>query len=162
MFITALARWTLIAIQVLLDLISGGYHVVTQSFLYPDHGQSLSRWGLGREQVACIDYHIALESEKFIGNSNSSFSAMLLLERQRRAAWASYYNGGNVPLSAALPLYHLPWVFTYNSWSSKYDYLLKAAVRSGLSHGMLKPYCLFAGSDSAPVVAWLKVGTTPL
>ena len=149
-----------VAVQVLMDLISGGYHVVTDTFLSPEHiTSSSSRSQLGREQVACVDYYMALAADKFIGNSVSSFSAMIILERQRHDAWASYYNGGNVPLSEVLPLYQLPWVFTYNSWSSPYDYMLKAAVRSGLDHGhgRLKPYCLFAGSRKAPIIKWLEV-----
>lgn len=146
-------------LQVMQNLISGGYHVVTQTHLYPDKDELAFLGVLGREQVACLDYYIALEADKFIGNSVSTFSAMLLLERQRQDAWSSYYNDGNIPLSVMLPMYHLPWVFTYNSWSSKYDYMLKAAVRSGVHHGRLKPYCLFAGNDSAPIVAWLQVGS---
>ena len=139
------------------DLMAGGYHVVTRTNLFPKRSRPFLMEDFGREQLACVDYYIALESDKFIGNSVSSFSAMLLLERQRQEAWASYYNGGNVPLSVELPLFRLPWVFTYNSWSSKYDYMLKAAVRSGLEQGTLKPYCLFAGNSTAPIVAWLKV-----
>ena len=143
----------------MMDLVSGGYTIFTSTYLYSDHEQSLLGHGvLGRERMACVDYYLALKSDKFIGNSVSTFSALLLLERQRQEAWASYYNGGNVPLSASLPLYQLPWVFTYNSWSFQYDYMLKAAVRSGLHHGTLKPYCLFAGNGSAPIVGWLKVG----
>lgn len=153
------AQLTLSALQVMMDLVSGGYKIVTARYLYSDEEQSLfGHRVLGREQMACVDYYLALKSEKFIGNSVSTFSAMLLLERQRQEAWASYYNGGNIPLSAKMPLYHLPWVFTYNSWSFQYDYMLKAAVRSGLQHGTLKPYCLFAGDGSAPIVEWLKVG----
>ena len=147
-------------LQVMANLISGGYHVVTRSYLFPDHDRLLMEGEFSREQLACVDYYLALESSFFIGNSVSSFSAMLLLERQRQGTWASYYNGGNVPMSVALPLFHLPWVFTYNSWSAKYDYMLKAAVRSGLDQGMLKPYCLFAGDATAPIVAWLEVSST--
>ena len=139
------------------NLISGGYQIVTQAYLYPNKDEFALHGIYGREQVACVDYYIALEAEKFIGNSVSSFSAMLLLERQRQGAWHSYYNGGNVPLSMMMPLFHLPWVFTYNSWSPEYDYMLKAAVRSGRHHGRLKPYCLFAGDFSAPIVTWLQV-----
>lgn len=149
----------MVVFQVLQNLILAGYHIVRQADLYPNKDDFSLLGVFGRERMACVDYYIALEAEKFIGNSVSSFSALLLLERERQDAWSSYYNGGNVPMSEVLPLYHLPWVFTYNSWSSEYNYMLKAAVRSGLHHGRLKPYCLFAGDDSAPMFKWLKVGT---
>ena len=143
------------------NLVLGGYRIVTQTYLYPNMDDFSMIGVFGREQVACVDYYIALEADKFVGNSVSSFSAMLLLERQRQDTWNSYYNGGNIPLSAMLPLYHLPWVFTYNSWSTKYDHMLKAAVRSGLHHGRLKPYCLFAGDNAAPIFSWLQVTPVP-
>jgi hypothetical protein len=85
-----------------------------------------------RESAALIDYFLALKSEHFIGNSVSTFSGLQLIERHHRGRWASYYNGGNTPLTDFLPLDPLPWVFTYNSWSSRYDYMLKAAVVSGV------------------------------
>ena len=139
---------------------SSGYHVVMRPYLFSIYDRLVSQRKFTREQLACVDYYIALKSKQFIGNSVSSFSAMLLLERQRQGAWASHYNGGNIPMSLALPLYRLPWVFTYNSWSSKYNYMLKAAVRSALYHDTFKPYCLFAGNQAAPIVAWMKVGVS--
>ena len=141
-----------VMLQVMGRLVSDGYQVVTQQYLFPAHT-------LSREEAACVEYHIALASQKFVGNSVSSFSALLILERQRAAAWAAYYNGGNIPMSAAVPLYKLPWVFTFNSWSAKYDYMLKAAVRSAAAMGgkTLIPYCLFGGDDSSPIAVWLKV-----
>lgn len=68
-------------------------------------------------------------SLRFIGNSVSTFAALAMLERRHRGLWAAYYNGGNLPVAPYLPVHKLPWVFTYNSWSAKYDYMLKAAVR---------------------------------
>ncbi len=62
----------------------------------------------------------------------STFAALGLVERRHRGRWAAYYNGGNIPLASVMPpLHRLPWVFTYNSWSGHYDYMLKAAVRYG-------------------------------
>ncbi len=131
-------------------LIKGGYQVVTQRYLFPKHS-------LSREEAACVEYYLALGAGRFLGNSVSLFSAMLILERQNKGAWASYYNGGNIPMSAAVPLYKLPWVFTYNSWSAKYDYMLKAAVRSGLEADHLLPHCLFAGNRTSAIAKWLQV-----
>ena len=142
-------------LQVMLRLVSGGYQVVTQAYLFPNHG-------LSREEAACVEYYIALQSSKFIGNSVSSFTAILILERQKVGAWAAYYNGGNIPMSGAVPLYKLPWVFTYNSWSPSYDYMLKAAVRSGLEAESFVPYCLFSGEKEAPIAKWLQVSSHPV
>ena len=47
----------------------------------------------------------------FIGNSVSSFSASLVLERRRRNLWAASYNEGVIPLSRFVPGFQLPWVF---------------------------------------------------
>ena len=137
----------------MLRLVSGGYQVVTSAYLFP-------AMNLSREEAACVEFYIAMESERFLGNSVSSFSAMLILERQKQGGWSASYNGGNIPMSAAVPLYKLPWVFTYNSWSAKYDYMLKAAVRSGLAFDSFVPYCLFSGNMTSPIVSWLQVSTT--
>ncbi|PNH02132.1 hypothetical protein TSOC_011920 [Tetrabaena socialis] len=99
----------------------------------------------------------ATRKVRFIGNSVSTFSALALLERRHRGSPAAYYNGGNVPLAAVLPpLLRLPWVFTHNSWTPSYEYMLKGAVRSALAAGTLKPYCMFTGDPSAPIVAWME------
>ena len=42
---------------------------------------------LSREEKALVDYYIALNAERFMGNSVSSFSALLLLERQHLGRW---------------------------------------------------------------------------
>lgn len=38
-----------------------------------------------------VDYHLALRARQFIGNSVSSFSAMLILERRHSGRFAAYY-----------------------------------------------------------------------
>lgn len=139
-----------LVLQVMFSLVSGGYQVVTSAYLFPS-------MDLSREEAACVEFYIAMESDKFLGNSVSSFAAMLILERQKQGAWSASYNGGNIPMSAAVPLYKLPWVFTFNSFSSKYVYMLKAAVRSGLAFDTFVPYCLFSGNMTSPIVDWLQV-----
>lgn len=52
-----------------------------------------------------IDYYLSLNSQQFVGNSVSTFSAMLIMERWNAGRYASYYNGGNIPLEVFLPLY---------------------------------------------------------
>lgn len=49
----------------------------------------------------------------------------------------------------------LPWVFTYNDWSEKYDYMIKAAVRSANRFDTLAPYCLYSGNRTADIHQWL-------
>ena len=75
--------------------------------------------------AALLDYFLAMRADKFLGNSVSSFAAMLILERRHAGLWSSSYNGGNLPFEPFIPLFKLPWVFTYNSWSPKYDYMLE-------------------------------------
>eukprot|EP01023_Acetabularia_acetabulum_P010098 TRINITY_DN145_c0_g1_i2.p1 TRINITY_DN145_c0_g1~~TRINITY_DN145_c0_g1_i2.p1 ORF type:complete len:618 (+),score=69.88 TRINITY_DN145_c0_g1_i2:36-1856(+) len=67
-----------------------------------------------REVSAMINYFMALQAQQFIGNSVSSFSALMILERRGMQSWASYYNGGNIPMQAFVPLYQMPWVLVDN------------------------------------------------
>ncbi|GIL81751.1 hypothetical protein Vretimale_1367 [Volvox reticuliferus] len=104
-----------------------------------------------------LEYFLAMRAERFIGNSVSTFAALGLLERRRRGQWAAYYNGGNIPLASLMPgLHRLPWVFTYNSWSPDYEYMLRGAVRSALATHSFTPYCIFQGDASSPIAAWLR------
>ena len=52
-----------------------------------------------------IDYYLALGAHQFMGNSVSIFSALLIMERWHAGRFATYYNGGNIPLEAFMPLY---------------------------------------------------------
>ena len=45
-----------------------------------------------------------------------------------RDQWASYYNGGHMPLIDLMPLDQLVWVFTYSSDTPELDYLVHATV----------------------------------
>lgn len=83
------------------DLItlSSALQVFTQADILADLVQSLSR-----EQNALLDFHVALASEKFMGNSVSSFTALLIYERSHAGKWAGYYNGGNIPLDDFIPV----------------------------------------------------------
>jgi hypothetical protein len=85
----------------------------------------------------------------------STFSALLIMERRRVGLWSAYYNGGGVPLENFLPLYAMPWVFTYNDYSDTYNDLMQAAVTSAVRAGV-KPHCLYYGNLSAPVVKWME------
>eukprot|EP01026_Neomeris_dumetosa_P028301 TRINITY_DN2291_c0_g1_i11.p3 TRINITY_DN2291_c0_g1~~TRINITY_DN2291_c0_g1_i11.p3 ORF type:complete len:222 (-),score=9.13 TRINITY_DN2291_c0_g1_i11:618-1283(-) len=74
-----------------------------------------------------------MESQAFIGNSVSSFSAVLLLERQFSNKWSSYYNSGDIPMSSFLDFYKLPWVVYSNCESIETSdmQLLESAARMG-------------------------------
>lgn len=52
-----------------------------------------------------VNYYLALRSSQFVGNSVSVFSALTIMERWRRGAYAAYYNGGNIPLETVMPFY---------------------------------------------------------
>lgn len=109
---------------VLERLRAAGYHLVTSHEAFPDSAH------MHREQRALVEYFLGLAAHRFLGNSVSSFAALALVERRHLGRWAAYYNGGDIPMAQILPVVHkLPWVFTYNSWSGNYDYMLKAAVR---------------------------------
>lgn len=52
-----------------------------------------------------MGYSLALAAHQFAGNSVSVFSALLVLQRWRADRFATYYNGGNIPLEAHIPLF---------------------------------------------------------
>lgn len=51
----------------------------------------------------------------------------------------------------------MPWVFTYNDWSSgtEYDQMVKGAVTSAIEAARMKPHCMFSGSQSSEMYRWL-------
>lgn len=77
----------------------GNYNVVLGSELVQPGEQ------LTREENALVDYYLGLEAEKFIGNSVSTFTAFIILERQWLNRYSTHYNGGAIPLSIFFPLY---------------------------------------------------------
>ncbi|KAL4434825.1 hypothetical protein ABPG77_005352 [Micractinium sp. CCAP 211/92] len=60
---------------------------------------------LSREESALVDYYLGLQADKFIGNSVSTFTAFIILERQWLGRPAYHYNGGNIPLELFFPFY---------------------------------------------------------
>ncbi|GLC41858.1 hypothetical protein PLESTM_001258700 [Pleodorina starrii] len=131
-------------------LVDAGYRVITSNDVFPEAMKAEDR-----EIRALVEYYVGFGANRFIGNSVSTFAALALLERRHQKLWAAYYNGGNLPVAPYLPVHKLPWVFTYNSWSAKYDYMLKAAVRSAAHFNTLQPYCIFDGNTSSPIGRWL-------
>ncbi|GAB4815033.1 hypothetical protein N2152v2_002079 [Parachlorella kessleri] len=127
---------------------SAGYHIVERTDILPTVQ-------LPRELAALLEYYIALSAHKYIGNSVSTFSALAILEREHQGTWASYYNMGDIPLAAFLPLYRMPWVFTYNGASPRVNYMIKAAVVSA-REARLTPFCVYNGTTQDPMYVWLQ------
>jgi hypothetical protein len=111
---------------------------------------------LDREIRAMHAYYLGMDSAKYIGNSVSTFSALLLLERQNRNRWSTYYNMGGIPLMDMLPFFRMPWVFTYNGESPGFDYMAKSAVLSAIHVGQVIPHCLYMGDKGDEMYRWLK------
>eukprot|EP01023_Acetabularia_acetabulum_P069072 TRINITY_DN9919_c0_g1_i1.p1 TRINITY_DN9919_c0_g1~~TRINITY_DN9919_c0_g1_i1.p1 ORF type:complete len:481 (-),score=34.00 TRINITY_DN9919_c0_g1_i1:743-2185(-) len=88
-----------------------------------------------REISAMINYYMGLHANQFVGNSVSSFTSLLILERrsiqqklklsnifkqslnntiqlqqQQQYRWSSYYNEGNIPMQVFLPFFEMPWI----------------------------------------------------
>ncbi|KAF5835098.1 hypothetical protein DUNSADRAFT_7904 [Dunaliella salina] len=80
------------------------------------------------EVNALVEYHVAMAAHMFMGNAMHPFSALSIVHRRHRNQWASYYNGGHMPLVDLMPLDQLAWVFTYSSETPHLDYLVKAMV----------------------------------
>ncbi|PRW61424.1 Glycosyl transferase family 8 [Chlorella sorokiniana] len=133
------------------------------------HGYKLVVWGdvpgirgskalPTAESAALIQYYLALGAHQFAGNSVALADALLIMERWNAGRFATYYNGGNIPLEGSIPLFPMPWVFTYNDWSAgtEYDMMAKAAVMSAIQVARMKAFCMFVGSSSSPMFRWLQ------
>jgi hypothetical protein len=99
-------------------------------------------------QATALHYFFALKSRYFFGSSHSKFSSLVLVHRRALDLWATIFDEGVLtPLEVQL-LDPMVWVFTYNSWSSKYDYMLEAMVLSAASFGF-RTFCIYGGNHSA-------------
>eukprot|EP01026_Neomeris_dumetosa_P045397 TRINITY_DN3844_c0_g1_i11.p1 TRINITY_DN3844_c0_g1~~TRINITY_DN3844_c0_g1_i11.p1 ORF type:complete len:626 (-),score=26.44 TRINITY_DN3844_c0_g1_i11:480-2357(-) len=141
--------------KVLQSLEEAGYNFVTQTSITLGFKMPGNK-DLDSIQRRLIDYYIAQGSDKFIGNSISTFTASMILERRNKGLWSSYYNGGIIPLQKQIPLYDLPWVFAYNSWSNETDYLVYGLVRSAKDVGGLILHCFFLGDKNSSIYQWLS------
>jgi len=103
---------------------------------------------LGREVRASIDQYISMKyAEKFMGNSISTFSALIIRNRRLEGKWASQYNRGEIPLARFIPGYRLPWIFAVRGEDRAYDYMMHAALRSAKLSTTLIPYCMIHPSE---------------
>ena len=174
------ARTALMRVTELRGLHRAGFRLATKDTLMPE----LMGDEAEREHLAAIDYAVCAAADAFVGNSVSSFSAMLLLHRRHRLHSGSkqlaaevggvrddfHYNGGGIPLqdvlfedadddddAAVAHQARLMWVFTLNGaegHAPAYDEMAKVAVLSCLRHTTLIPVCVFWGEPCA-MTAWL-------
>ena len=52
-----------------------------------------------------MQYYLALGAYQYAGNSVALADALLIMERWHAGLYATYYNGGNIPLEAYIPLF---------------------------------------------------------
>ena len=52
-----------------------------------------------------VQHYLALDAHQFVGNSVAVSDALVIMERWRAGRYATYYNGGNIPLEAHMPLF---------------------------------------------------------
>ena len=110
-----------------------------------------------REMRAAIEYFVALRADKFVRNSVSTLSALVMLQRQKLNHWSAQYNRGPIPLSKFIPGYRMPWVFTVRGPSTEYTNLMKLAVTSALTHTSMIPHAVIHPAErSFERVQWLK------
>jgi GDP-fucose protein O-fucosyltransferase len=116
---------------------------------------------LNRELYAAIDYEVCNQADLFIGNSVSTFAALLLMSRERDRVMGRrpllrhfQYNGGGMPLTVPVPLdinyqpwtvLPLKWVFSYTSYQTGYDQMMQVAVVSARQRTRLMPVCIYYG-----------------
>jgi hypothetical protein len=150
-----------------LQKLASKFNVITKDMILGNiHGLLLER-----EKFAAIDFEVSRVADVFIGNSVSTFSAILLLSRERSRQMGTnphfkhfHYNAGDIPLLKFLPLdvpyrafesFPLKWIFVYNSNSDFSDDALKVAVQSAKMNTNLVPICLMYGKRS-PLVDWME------
>lgn len=130
-----------------------------------------------REFLAAVDFAVGERARIFIGNSVSTYSALMLMRRSEagvstgalcghKYAADFHYNGGNVPLSDVLfdtPLCSqrpFKWVFTLNAHATNdpdaiYAQMARVAVLSARSRTRLVPVCVFEGAPNA-MTEWMR------
>lgn len=126
-------------------------HLVTKSTLL----RKLQNFTAAEREL--VDYYIASRATYFVGNSISTFSAHLLMQRKTICHKESkfcndfHYNGGQIPMQEMLfphKLYiqeRLKWVFVVNSNTPSYYANIQVAVRSALKKTTLLPICIYHG-----------------
>ncbi len=152
--------------QVCCTLVAHSVHNIYWEYRHtsPQHQVTTTQDVLGEQyatlshtQLGLIEYELAMRARAFIGHSHDTFSALLLLAR---TGWTSYYNTeDDIPLAQHLPFFKVPWVFTYTSRGSSYDYQVQMAVTSALHVGTLVPFCVYEGNTDTALYRYIGGGT---
>ena len=128
------------------------YRAASKSTLYAP-GDPDAQWLINhRELSAFHDLIVCAQSNRFIGNSVSTFSAYLELMRLRIGSGPDdfHYNGGPIPLSVMFggntPTRRLKWVFVVNADATPtFVEAARVAVASALKNTKLVPICIHLG-----------------
>lgn len=149
------------AMQALDNLASHGYCVVTRSKLAPAEMAAYNEYR-DRERFAQVDYTVSAGSALFIGNSVSTFSALLHLQRRADSAAEFHYNGGNIPLEPLVPyvpevVRPLKWFFAFATETCTRSFIndVKVAVISAEKNTHLIPVALVYGNANR-LTTWLE------
>eukprot|EP01025_Chloroclados_australasicus_P012910 TRINITY_DN16181_c0_g1_i2.p1 TRINITY_DN16181_c0_g1~~TRINITY_DN16181_c0_g1_i2.p1 ORF type:complete len:667 (-),score=36.83 TRINITY_DN16181_c0_g1_i2:2206-4077(-) len=112
---------------------------------------------IAKDQSALIDYFVAMEADRFVGNAQSLFTSLLIFERQALGKWASYYNNGEIPLANIIPLYKVPMI-TYAKCQDYhyFQHATEVALRSGAIFGDVEQYLFCLGHTNDQIVEELK------
>lgn len=131
--------------------ISQKYRIISKDDILSDLDVQ-KNLGANRELLAAIDYAVCSKAGLFIGNSVSTFSAMVELTRSQVSQPSFHYNGGNIPLVAYMPSpefdlipKRLKWVFTMHlspRTTTQYMDLVRVAVKSAFKHTLLQPVAI--------------------
>jgi len=112
-----------------------------KTFIFDELTQSVPN--TQRETRAAVDSYISMKyAAQFMGNSISTFSALIIRNRRLEGKWAAQYNRGEIPLAKFIPGYRLPWIFSVRGKDEAYDYMVRAALRSAKLYTTLIPYCI--------------------
>ena len=96
-----------------LRILRAAFNVVTRKDLLHHNSKDLTS-KITREEVALLEFFVCKRARTFVGNSVSSFSALLILERRAEGGIGTWYNGGSIPLEAMIPFFRMPWVFSWD------------------------------------------------
>lgn len=159
--------WNFVQSSSIFTPLAKHYNIVMKDSLVKDGHLTVSQEH--REWFAFIDYEICRGARYFIGNSVSTFSAMIELNRLRNNRTAFHYNTGSIPLEKMLPIrrtaehppHHLPqgqqsarlkWIFSIfigNGSNDSYLTMAKVAVTSAQHRTSLDPFCIFNVAPNA-------------
>lgn len=151
--------WDFVQKSPIFDGLKKRYKIVMKDSLIADGHLQVN--AANREWYAMIDYEICKRAATFVGNSVSTFSAVLELARLKAHVPAFHYNAGPIPLEKLLPIGRTPggqqsarlkWVFSiFIGDGSKEAYLkmAKVAITSAHRRTTLSPFCIFNVAPAA-------------